>query len=125
MSVIFTVLSIFIGFIVTCIIVIVPMCDRRIIKLMKDMKKTKILYISMKNAVLAGLISLGGATIIYINADFNLLSLRIFIIWIVINSLNVFIYYSRVLIVFINEIVKQIFFSNDDLIINPNLKINN
>lgn len=94
------------------------MCDKRIMKLVNDMGKTGILYISMKKAVSYGLISLSGAAIIYINADFNVLIIRLLILWITINSLYIFIYYSTNLIKFVSVMVKQIFLNDENMVIN-------
>lgn len=122
LSIICTILSIFIGFIVTCITVIVSMCDKRIMKVINDMGKTGILYISMKKAVSYGLISLIGSAILYINADFNVLAIRLLILWIIINSLYIFIYYSKNLIKFVSIMIKQIFLNDENMVIKGEFK---
>ena len=117
-----TVLTVFLGFIVTAITVIISMCDRRIMKLVKELGKISILYRSMKKSIVYGLISLLGISIMYINADFNIIELRLFIIWVVLNSLFIFSYYSMFLLKFMKLIIEKMFFSNEELVVTASVK---
>lgn len=115
LSVTITILTVFIGFIVTIATVFISMCDKRIIKLLNEYKKIDYLLSAIKKSIRYGLISLIGTSIIFISGDFNILKVRFVMIYIILNCLYMFISNSTLLVSLINKILSDSLKGNDTI----------
>ncbi len=111
-----TILAVFIGFIATIATVLVSMCDKRIMVIIKRFGKTNIVLRSIKRALLSGIISLALIGIIYVNLDFNIILLRCIIIWVTLNNLFIFIRESKFLVFLVKHIMEQTFLDNEEIV---------
>lgn len=118
-----TSLSVFIGFIVAIDTVLLSMCDKRIIKLIKAFNKADVLLSFIRNSIIFGLISLLGILIVYSNLDFNILILRLVILYVVLNCTIIFSINGTKLVLLINKVLKDSLNGNEDLVIKvePNI----
>lgn len=121
-----TVLSIFVGAIITVATVLISMCDRRVLKLIKKYKKSNYLVQSIKYSISTGLLAICLLAIIYARLDLNILILRLILLYISGFSLFIFISRSRILILLVLKLLNDSF--NDDvdsIVIKAEVKVDN
>lgn len=121
LTVLITILSIFVGAIITVATVLVSMCDKRIIKLIKKFGKINHVIDSIKVAIVTGILSIVLLALVYSNCDFKILFLRFVLIYISGLTILMFINRSRMLIKLVISLLNNSF-GNDDIIEKPKLK---
>lgn len=110
-----TILAVLLGFIATVATVLISMCDKRIMVLVKKFGKTDLIIRSISRSLKSGTIALICIAIIYVNFDFSILPIRLAIMWIMLNCLFIFINESRFLISLVKNIIEQVLFSNENI----------
>lgn len=121
LTVLITILSIFVGAIITVATVLVSMCDKRIIKLIRKFGKINHVIDSIKIAITTGILSIILLAIVYSNCDLKILFLRCILLYIAGLFILVFINRSRMLIKLVISLLNNSF-GNDDIIEKPKLK---
>lgn len=109
LSILLTILSIFLGAIITVSTVLISMCDRRIMKLINEYKHNKNVISNIKISILSGIITVVLLAIIYSNLVFNIKALRYIILYISGLTLISFINNSRILIIIVLNILDNSF----------------
>ena len=122
LSISITILSIFVGAIITVATVLISMCDKRILKLIKQYKKSKNLVSTIKVAISTGIILIFLLAIVYSQLDFKVLILRLLILYISGFLLLIFIIESKTLIHLIINVLNDAFDENDSIIVKPDFK---
>lgn len=121
LTVLITILSIFVGAIITVATVLVSMCDKRIIKLIKKFGKINHIIDSIKVAIITGILSIILLALIYSNCDLKILFLRLILLYMSGLFILIFINRSRMLIKLVISLLNNSF-GNDDIIEKPKLK---
>lgn len=121
LTVLITILSIFVGAIITIATVLVSMCDKRIIKLIKKFGKINHVIDSIKAAIITGILSIILLALVYSNCDLKILFLRCILLYMSGLFILIFINRSRMLIKLVISLLNNSF-GNDDIIEKPALK---
>ncbi len=98
LSIVLTVLSIFVGAIITLATVLISMCDKRVMKLISKYQKSHYVISTIKIAIGTGIASVILLAIVYAKLDLNILYFRIFILYLAGFLLLLFINNSRLLV---------------------------
>lgn len=121
LTVLITILSIFVGIILTISMLLISMCDKRILKLIKKFGQINHVIDSIKIAILTGILSIILLSIIYSNCDLKILFLRYILLYIAGLFILIFINRSIMLIKLVISLLTNSF-GNDDIIEKPILK---
>lgn len=122
LSILSSILSVFLGFMITVVTLFISMCDKRIMNIIRNFNKTDNLIKIIKNSIIYGFVTLFCVATIYINADFNILVIRYVLILIAINTMAVFITNSFMLISTLNRILIDSFNGNENLVVESEFK---
>lgn len=125
LSISITVLSIFVGAIITVATVLISMCDKRILKLINKYGKSKYLVSTIKRAIVSGISVIFLLAIIYAKLDFNIVLIRYIIMYLSGLILGIFISKSSILIKIVLNILNDAFDSSDSLVVEPEFKDKN
>lgn len=90
LSIMLTILSIFIGAIITVATVLISMCDKRIMKLIKRYNQQYYVIHSIKISLLCGIVTVVIFSIIYAGFDFNIKIVRYTLLYI--SGANLFLF---------------------------------
>ena len=77
LSITITILSIFVGAIITVATVLISMCDKRVLKLINKYKKSNHLVKTIKVAIGTGITAILLLGFVYSKLDFNILMIRL------------------------------------------------
>ncbi|NKF05314.1 hypothetical protein J1C67_14605 [Clostridium gasigenes] len=108
LSITITILAIIIGLMITIATVLISMCEQRTIRIISELKDKGVLLRVIKKSVLFGILTEMSLGIVYIQADFNIIKLRIFILYLTCNFLLLFILYSNSLIDLLNKLLHNV-----------------
>lgn len=117
-----TILAIFVGAIITVATVLISMCDKRIMKLINKYGKSSYLVSSIKIAVVSGIVSTCLFASIYAKLDFNILKIRLCILYLAGLTLATFIVKSQMLVKLVINILNDSFTGEDSIIIEAEFK---
>ncbi|SHE62785.1 hypothetical protein [Clostridium fallax] len=115
LTVIITILSIFVGAVITVATVLISMCDKRILKLIKKYNKVKYLISSIKIAISTGILTIIFLAIIYSNCDFKIIYIRLCLLYISGFLIYIFIKRSMLLINLVIKLLNNSFYNDDTL----------
>lgn len=124
LSISITILAIFIGAIITAVTILISMCDKRLMKLIKSFNKSSYVVKASKTAILSGIVSTCLYAVIYTKLDFNILKLRVTILLIANYLLFIFIYNSRLLIKLVVNLLQTSLLGDDNIVANKSKFIN-
>lgn len=123
LNIILTILSIFIGAIITVATVLISMCDKRIMRLIKRYTQQKYLISSIKIAIASGIFAVVTLSIISSELDFNIFFVRFLLLYISGATIILFIKNSVLPVSLILNILDDCFNENDSIIENPEFSI--
>lgn len=122
LSISITVLSIFVGAIITVATVLISMCDKRILRLINKYGKSRYLVSLIKTAIISGISVIFLLAIIYAKLDFNIMIIRYVLMYISGILVCTFIFKSSILINLVLNILNDAFDNDDNLVIEPEFK---
>ncbi|MEQ8154924.1 MAG: hypothetical protein ABRQ25_08600 [Clostridiaceae bacterium] len=122
LSISITILTVFVGAIITVATVLISMCDKRIIKLIRNNNKSSYLVLSIKTAIITGVMAIILLAIVYARIDFNNLRLRCVILYLTGYLLVVFISKSKLLILIVLGVLNEAFNNNETYIVSTDFK---
>lgn len=117
-----TILAIFVGAIITVATVLISMCDKRIMKLINRYGKSAYLVSSIKIAVVSGIVSTCLFASVYARLDFNILVVRLFILYFAVLALFIFVTKSKMLIKLVINILNDSFTGQDSIVVEAEFK---
>lgn len=112
-----TIFIVFLGAIITVATVLISMCDKRIIKLISKYNKSKYLIKAIKTSIITGIIAIIILAGVYAKLDFNIVCIRISLLYISGYLTVIFINKSRVLIITILSILNESFTDEESIVI--------
>lgn len=116
LSIMLTILSIFVGAIITVATVLISMCDKRIMRLIREYGLYHNIINSIKIAISSGIMTVILLAIIYSNLVFDIKILRYIVLYISGITLITFIKSSKVLIILIINILDNAFENESSII---------
>lgn len=120
LSITITILSIFVGAIITVATVLISMCDKRVLKLINKYKKSNHLVKTIKVAIGTGITAILLLGFVYSKLDFNILMIRLSCLLLSGFNLYIFIMRSRILVILILDILNDSFNDTDNsVVVNP------
>lgn len=122
LSILLTILSIFVGAIITVATVLISMCDKRIMRLIKTYNLSENIIIDIKTAISSGIITVVLLAIIYSNLVFDVNIIRYIVLYISGISLIIFINSSKILILLVLNILDNSFEEDSSIKEVPNFK---
>ena len=126
LSIFITVLTIFVGGIITIATILISSSEKRVFKLIKKFELAKYLISTIKISISAGLLSIIFLSIIYAQLDFNNLIARYILLYLATLLLFIFFNESKVLLILIIDILdKTLNDDTDELIVDIKTNENN
>lgn len=124
LSVSITILTILVGAVITVATVLISMCDKRVLKLINQYGKSKYLISAIKISIITGFISVFILAIIYAKLDFNLIYLRLCLLYVCGFSVLVFFTKSKMLLNIVLSLLNDSFKDNNSIIVDSEFKRN-
>lgn len=109
LSISLTVLSILVGAMLTIATVLISMCDKRVIKLINRFNKAHFVISTIKRGIVEGFITVGLLSIVYAKIDYNILWIRLMLLYISTFTLTLFIQNGMILIRLTLRILEESF----------------
>ncbi|GEM_PF-5846782 len=110
LSMLITVMSILLSMVITIGTLLLSMCDKRIMILLKKFNRVSLVINSIRVAICSGIITILIGSVLYLKLDFGMTYIRLILLFILINSLNLFLKDSYMLVVLINELLQETFY---------------
>ncbi|MHC1683666.1 MAG: hypothetical protein AB6733_12030 [Clostridiaceae bacterium] len=122
LSITITVLSVFVGAIITVATVLISMCDKRIIKLISNYDKSSYLVSSIKESIVSGIVIIVLLAIIYARIDFNIFIIRCILLYLSGILMMTFTIKSKLLIVIVLSVLNEAFKEQNHFIVDAKFK---
>ncbi len=110
LSMLITVMSILLSMVITIGTLLLSMCDKRIMILLKKFNRVSLVINSIRVAICSGIVTILIGSVLYLKLDFGMTYIRLLLLFILINSLNLFLKDSCMLVVLINELLQETFY---------------
>lgn len=109
LSIAITILTVFVGAVITVATVLISMCDKRIIKLIQNYNKSSYLVSCIKIAITTGISIIILLAVVYARLDLNIYIVRLIILYLSGYLMVVFITKSRLLIQVVLSVLNDAF----------------
>ncbi len=124
LSILVTILSIFVGAIITVATILISMCDKRIIKLLREFKETKYIILCIKISVLTGILDIIILAWLYTKLYPRNLVLIYILMYIASLLFAIFARMGSVLVRLVFKLLDGAFDSNDSIVTTLETKLN-
>ncbi|WP_346888351.1 hypothetical protein [Clostridium sp. UBA1056] len=110
LSTLITVMSILLSMVITIGTLLLSMCDKRIMILLKRFNRVNLVISSIKVSICSGVLTILVSSVLYLKLDFGITYIRVFLLYLLINLLNLFLKDSCMLVALINELLQETFY---------------